>query len=77
MTNIFNLEIIITLQILIYSDSLGCVITKTKISTSINGIDLMSSYFQKNEDGDCMDVPHKSIHLKTIVVVENFESDYY
>ena len=40
-------------------------------------IDLMSSYFQKNEDGDCMDVPHKSIHLKTKDVVENFESDYY
>ena len=39
-------------------------------------IDLMSSYFQKNEDGDCMDVPHKSIHLKTIDVDEDFESVY-
>ena len=43
------------------------------INLSHGKIDLMSSYFKKNEEEDCMDVPQKSIHLKTIYVDEDFE----
>ena len=43
------------------------------IKLSHGKIDLMSSYFKKNEEEDCMDVTQKSIHLKTIYVDEDFE----
>ena len=40
-------------------------------------LDLMSRYFKNNKERDSVDVPEKSVSLKTIDVDEDFESVYY